>query len=145
MFGTAGSGTKLRSLGSHVLLSHGRWFIIDCQTIPSVLEGSVSPRADLTSHADTTGSTGTIPRHLQRRGSFLVSVRGSQPCPGILAEFQERHYQRRPHWALCPKEEGDPLVPDDVYRGQQFIKIPKQQAWAKQANKKVEQPRAAAA
>ena len=62
-----------------------------------------------------------------------------------LAEFKDRYNQRRPHWALRPEQGGDPLVPDEVYRGQYAIKIPKWQEWARQAKARLEQLMTAAA
>jgi hypothetical protein len=46
---------------------------------------------------------------------------------------------------LRPEQGGDPLVPDEVNRGQYAIKIPKWQEGARQAKAKLEQLMTAAA
>jgi len=51
-------------------------------------------------------------------------------CRRCLAEFRERYNERRPHWALIPATGGDPHTPSDVYREGHPIRIPKWQAWA---------------
>lgn len=56
-----------------------------------------------------------------------------------LAEFRERYNQQRPHWALVPEEGGDPLVPDEVYRQDRQVQIPKWQGWATAAKKKLDE------
>lgn len=54
-----------------------------------------------------------------------------------LAEFRVRYNERRPHWALLPKEGGDVLVPNEVYRDGRKIQIPRWQSWAGAAQAKL--------
>ena len=60
-------------------------------------------------------------------------------CRVCLAEFRDRYNNRRPHWALIPEEGGDPLTPQEVYVESHKTQIPKWQAWAKAARKKLDQ------
>lgn len=60
-----------------------------------------------------------------------------------LAEFRERYNTRRPHWALVPEAGGDPLVPLEVYVGEQTIQTPRWQSWARAAQAKLEELQAA--
>ena len=60
-------------------------------------------------------------------------------CRACLEEFRQRYNIRRPRWALSPEEGGDPLVPLEVYRGDQSIGIPRWQTWAKGAKEKLDQ------
>ncbi|NIM55738.1 MAG: IS3 family transposase [Pseudomonas stutzeri] len=55
-----------------------------------------------------------------------------------LAEFRERYNTRRPHWALVPEGGGDPHVPAEVYAGGVHVCIPKWQAWATAAKRKLD-------
>ena len=66
-------------------------------------------------------------------------------CRECLEEFRTRYNRRRPHWALVPEEGGDTLVPEEVYTGSRSIKIPRWQAWARGAKKKLDQMLAAEA
>ncbi len=59
-------------------------------------------------------------------------------CRECLEEFRTRYNNRRPHWALIPAAGGDPLVPREVYCGDQEITIPRWQGWAKGAKEKLE-------
>lgn len=56
-----------------------------------------------------------------------------------LAEFRQRYNTLRPHWALLPTGGGDPVTPEDVYRGAVQTQIPRWQAWARQAREKLDQ------
>ena len=60
-------------------------------------------------------------------------------CRVCLAEFRDRYNNRRPHWALISEEGGDPLTPQEVYVESRKTQIPKWQAWAKAARKKLDQ------
>lgn len=60
-------------------------------------------------------------------------------CRSCLAEFRDRYNDRRPHWALIPFEGGDPLTPQEVYVTGRKTQIPRWQAWAKAARKKLDQ------
>jgi putative transposase len=60
-------------------------------------------------------------------------------CRVCLAEFRDRYNNRRPHWALIPEEGGDLLTPHEVYVESRKTQIPKWQAWAKAARKKLDQ------
>jgi len=66
-------------------------------------------------------------------------------CRECLEAFRTRYNDRRPHWALIPETGGDPLVPREVYCGDQTIAIPRWQGWAKGAKKKLEKMLAEAA
>lgn len=55
-----------------------------------------------------------------------------------IAQFRNRYNYRRPHWALAPQSGGDPVTPADVYQGKVDVKIPKWQAWARNAKQKVD-------
>jgi len=66
-------------------------------------------------------------------------------CRECLEEFRERYNRRRPHWALIPESGGDPLVPQEVYRGDRKIRIPRWQGWAKGAKEKLDRMLAEAA
>lgn len=55
-----------------------------------------------------------------------------------LEEFRDRYNSRRPHWALIPKEGGDPVTPEDVYVHGQVTQIPRWQAWAREAKKRLD-------
>ena len=66
-------------------------------------------------------------------------------CRQCLEEFRQRYNGRRPHWALIPEEGGDPLVPEEVYRGDGQIRIPRWQGWAKGAKEKLDRMLAEAA
>jgi len=68
------------------------------------------------------------------------SVPHAREC---LAEFRQRYNERRPHWALVPEEGGDPLVPLEVYTGEQAIQTPRWQRWARAAQAKLEELQAA--
>ena len=54
------------------------------------------------------------------------------------AEFHSRYNESRPHWALVPKEGGDPVTPLDVYSGRVTTQIPKWQTWALAAKSKLD-------
>lgn len=56
-----------------------------------------------------------------------------------LAEFRDRYNTQRPHWALRPKDGGDPLTPQDVYEKRLATELPKWQTWAVAARKKLDQ------
>ena len=58
-------------------------------------------------------------------------------CRECLAEFRARYNERRPHWALVPREGGDVLVPAEVYADGRPIQIPRWQAWARAAQAKL--------
>ena len=60
-------------------------------------------------------------------------------CRVCLAEFRDRYNNRRPHWALIPEEGGGPLTPQEVYVESRKTQIPKWQAWAKAARKRLDQ------
>lgn len=62
-----------------------------------------------------------------------------------LAEFRERYNRVRPHWALVPDTGGDPVTPEDVYRGQVTPQLPRWQGWARAAKEKLDQLTQAAA
>ncbi|HVX14278.1 MAG TPA: integrase core domain-containing protein [Pirellulales bacterium] len=62
-----------------------------------------------------------------------------QHCRECLAEFRARYNEQRPHWALIPEEDGDPLVPAEVYQRQRTIQLPRWQTWARAAQKKLEE------
>ena len=55
-----------------------------------------------------------------------------------LAEFRARYNEQRPHWALVPESGGDPWVPSEVYLRGHRIRLPKWQAWARQAKEKLD-------
>ena len=55
-----------------------------------------------------------------------------------LEEFRLRYNTIRPHWALMPEQGGDPMTPHDVYVEGKVVGIPKWQAWAKAAKKKLD-------
>jgi len=55
-----------------------------------------------------------------------------------LEKFRQRYNTYRPHWALIPEQGGDPMTPHDVYVLGKQTKIPKWQAWARQAKKKID-------
>ena len=61
-----------------------------------------------------------------------------QHARACLAEFHVRYNTLRPHWALVPEEEGDPLVPAEVYAGTRSIQIPRWQDWARAASARLE-------
>ena len=51
--------------------------------------------------------------------------------------FSERNNRIRPHWALRPIDNEDPLTPADVYEYGCVVVIPKWQGWARAAAKKL--------
>ena len=55
-----------------------------------------------------------------------------------LEAFRLRYNQERPHWALRPAPNKDPMVPEEVYSQGKDIIIPKWQGWAKGAKKKID-------
>lgn len=55
-----------------------------------------------------------------------------------LAAFHSRYNEVRPHWALTPIAGGDPVTPDDVYRGKVEVGIPAWQTWVKEAREKLD-------
>jgi putative transposase len=55
-----------------------------------------------------------------------------------LAEFEARYNERRPHWALVPEGGGDPVTPREVYEGKVRPQLPRWQAWAREAKKKLD-------
>ena len=64
-------------------------------------------------------------------------------CPADAREkleaFRQRYNTLRPHWALRPSPNADPMVPHDVYaEGHQPI-LPAWQGWAKAAKAKLEE------
>jgi transposase InsO family protein len=59
-------------------------------------------------------------------------------CRECLAEFRDRYNNRRPHWALIPKEGGDPLTPHEVYAEGRRTQLPRWQSWAKAAREKLD-------
>ena len=63
---------------------------------------------------------------------------GPSHCRACLEEFRTRYNNRRPHWALVPRDGGDPLVPAEVYAGDRSIAIPRWQGWAKGAKEKLD-------
>lgn len=63
---------------------------------------------------------------------------GPEHARSCIAEFRDRYNYRRPHWALAPESGGDPVTPAQVYQGKVRVKIPKWQAWARNAKKKVD-------
>ena len=63
---------------------------------------------------------------------------GPSHCRACLEEFRARYNNRRPHWALVPRDGGDPLVPAEVYAGDRSIAIPRWQGWAKGAKEKLD-------
>lgn len=60
-----------------------------------------------------------------------------------LQAFQARYNQIRPHWALQPAAGGDAVTPDEVYRGEIAIVLPKWQDWARAAKQKLDDAKAA--
>lgn len=66
-------------------------------------------------------------------------------CRECLEAFRRRYNGRRPHWALIPEEGGDPLVPEEAYRGDRPIRIPRWQGWARTAKEKLDRMMAEAA
>lgn len=56
-----------------------------------------------------------------------------------LQAFQVRYNRVRPHWALQPAAGGDVVTPDEVYRSQVEIVLPKWQGWAKDAKRKLDE------
>jgi transposase InsO family protein len=68
---------------------------------------------------------------------------GPQHCRVCLAEFRARYNDLRPHWALVPEEDGDPLVPSEVYAGGRAIQTPRWQTWAIAAEAKLQELMAA--
>ena len=60
-------------------------------------------------------------------------------CRDCLAEFHERYNMIRPHWALRPAPDADPLTPHEVYAKGIEIVIPKWQHWARAAKRKLDQ------
>lgn len=56
-----------------------------------------------------------------------------------LAEFRARYSGLRPHWALIPNEEGDPLTPEEVYARGLTVQIPRWQSWARKAKEQLDQ------
>ena len=59
-----------------------------------------------------------------------------------LQAFHARYNQIRPHWALQPAAGGDVVTPDEVYRGQVEIVLPRWQGWAKAAKQKLDEAKA---
>ena len=55
-----------------------------------------------------------------------------------LEEFRVRYNTIRPHWALIPRQGGDPMTPHDVYVEGKATAIPKWQSWAKAAKEKLD-------
>jgi len=55
-----------------------------------------------------------------------------------IAEFKQRYNYRRPHWSLVPVTGGDPVTPVQVYANALRIRIPKWQAWARNAKAKID-------
>ena len=45
----------------------------------------------------------------------------------------------QPHWALIPRQGGDPITPHDVYVEGRATAIPKWQGWAKAAKAKLDE------
>jgi transposase InsO family protein len=56
-----------------------------------------------------------------------------------LSIFRDRYNTLRPHWALIPPGDGDPLTPVDVYVHGQAVQTPKWQAWARKAKAQLDQ------
>ena len=56
-----------------------------------------------------------------------------------LGEFRERYNRVRPHWALRPSENTDPVTPADVYEHGVDTVIPRWQGWAREARRKLEE------
>ncbi len=56
-----------------------------------------------------------------------------------LEEFRVRYNTIRPHWALIPQQDGDPMTPHDVYVEGKATAIPKWQGWAKAAKAKLDE------
>jgi transposase InsO family protein len=63
---------------------------------------------------------------------------GPGHCRDCLAAFQERYNRVRPHWALRPGANKDPLTPHEVYAGGAEVVIPKWQGWAKAAKQRLD-------
>lgn len=55
-----------------------------------------------------------------------------------LEAFRKRYNEQRPHWALRPSRQADPVVPKEVYVDGVKIIIPKWQGWAKGAKEKLD-------
>jgi transposase InsO family protein len=56
-----------------------------------------------------------------------------------LAKFHQRYNEVRPHWALIPQAGGDPVTPEEVYRGRVEVALPEWQSWALAAKRKIEE------
>ena len=54
-----------------------------------------------------------------------------------LEVFRQRYNDLRPHWALVPSGQRDPLTPADVYVHGRAVELPKWQGWAKAAREKL--------
>jgi putative transposase len=61
-----------------------------------------------------------------------------QHALACLAEFRVRSNTLRPHWALVPDEEGDQLVPAEVYAGARSIQFSRRQEWTRAARGRLE-------
>jgi putative transposase len=59
-------------------------------------------------------------------------------CRAKLEIFRQRYNTVRPHWALKPEAGGDVVTPDAVYRGQVRTSIPRWQAWACDAKRRLD-------
>jgi len=76
---------------------------------------------------------------LKEEGVYWRLYDHPEHCRSCLAEFRDRYNDRRPHWALIPFEGGDLLTPQEVYVTGRKTQIPRWQAWAKAARKKLDQ------
>ena len=59
----------------------------------------------------------------------------AQACSS-LEVFRQRYTNIRPHWALVPTEDGDPITPTDVFVHGRTVQLPKGQGWAKAGRKR---------
>lgn len=55
-----------------------------------------------------------------------------------LERFRERYNTIRPHWALQPAAGGDVVTPQEVYKDQVPIVLPRWQGWAREAKRKLD-------
>lgn len=120
------------------LVNDNGWSFIARRFVAFSINGFFA-RADPVSHAAAIGAVGTIPPYLEGRGGVLVNLRKPATCAGVSGGVRGRYNERRPHWALAPKEGGDVLPPVEVNRKWRANRIARWQKWARTAQARFEE------
>ena len=71
---------------------------------------------------------------------YVRHDRGAQRAAGHIAPVSWQYHEVRPHYALIPIAGGDVVMPRDVYAEKIMTQIPRWQARAREAKRRLDDP-----